>query len=188
MEEPKRGKAKITKDYITKDLYNYYKNNSSNPVSYEKYMDFLYGSTKSYRDVKRKQNEGGLIKKFTNEIIYNAYVLSLPCGGTLSVRKYKPKVKFKPNGDLDFEKSKITIDWKTTRELWAKDPIAEQNATLCYFYNKHTRGYQYNYYWDKNKLGNVVNKYFYKFTPTRALSRELAKVLKEDPNIDYYTS
>jgi len=181
MEEPKRGRAKIKKDYITIDIYNYYKEKSKNPVSFKQYMNFLYGGLKG------TQNNRGLIKKFTDEIIYHSYILNLPCGGTLSIRKYKPKVRFKPNGDLDFEKSKINIDWKTTRELWIKDPLAEQNKTFCYFYNKHTRGYQYNYFWDKSKIGKVKNNYFYKYSPPRALSRELAKVLKEDPNIDYYT-
>lgn len=178
MEAPKRGRAKIEKHYTTKDIYNYYKNRSKNPVSYKQYMNFLYGGFKK---------DNGLIRIFVEEIIYKSYILPLPCGGTLSVRKYKPKIRFKPNGDLDYDKSKIKVDWKATRTLWAENPEAKEAKTLCYFYNKHTRGYQYNYFWDKSKLGKIKNKYFYKYTPCRKLSRELAKVLKENPKIDYYS-
>lgn len=178
MEEPKRGKAKIKKHYITKDLYNYYKKNSKNPVSYKQYMEFLYGDT--------KKNEG-FIRIYTNEIIYKSSVLKLPIGGTLSIRKHKPLVKFNNKGELDIKRSKMNIDWRATRKYWEDNPGSKENKVFIYFNNKHTRGYLYNYFWDKKRMGGIKNRFFYKFCPCRSLSRELAKILKENPNIEYYT-
>jgi|SRR5687767_9313539 len=172
----KRGRLLIPNDYITKDLYKFYKKSSKNPVSYKKYQEFLFNN--------------GLIKKLTNEILYKAYILHLPWGGNLMVHKYKPKVRFKPDGSLDYERSHIKVDWKATKELWKNDPEAYAKKTIVTHYNKHSRGYLVKFHWSKKNMGAVKNKVFYKFNPVRKLDRELAAVVKSDRfgrDIDFYT-
>lgn len=172
----KRGKLLIPNDYITKDIYKYYKKNSKNPVSYKKYKEFLFNN--------------GLIKQLTNEILYKAYILRLPWGGNLGVLKYKPKVKFKPeDGSLDFEKSHIRIDWAATKKLWKENPEAYEKRTIVTHYNRHSKGYLAHFVWDKRGMGATKNKSFYKFNPVRKLDRELATIMKSGKfgvEIDFY--
>lgn len=171
----KRGKAKITKDYITEDLYEYYKSSAKDPVDYKTFQKFLF----------TKGDNEGVIKKITNRILYRAYVMSTPIGN-IFVKKYKPKIKFKPNGDLDIRKSHIRVDWGNTLKLWKSDPEAKEEKRKVYHLNKHSHGYLYKFVWDKKgKL--FKNKIVYRFKPVRKLDRELKDILKSGrTDIDFY--
>jgi len=171
----KRGKVKIPKDYITKDIYKYYRSTTENPVDYKTYVKFLFSS---------KDNKG-VIETLTERILYNTYILSFPKIGSIFVKKYKPKVKFKPNGDLDIRKSHIRIDWANTLKLWQSDPEAKEEKRKVYHLNKHTKGYLYKFVWDKRKQP-FKNKSVYKFNPVRKLDRHLGYILKNNIEVDYF--
>ncbi len=174
----KRGKCKIPKDHITKDFYNYYKKNFENPVSYNEFKTFLYG---------KNESDKGLIRLLTDEILYSSYILKLPWGGNLGVFKYKPKIKFKENGDLDIRNSHLRVDWAATKKLWAEDQDAAAQKVRVFHLNKHSRGYLYDVFWTKKGMGALKNKTFYKFEPCRKLARQLAGIVKEgNLNIDFY--
>lgn len=64
----KRGKAIIKKDFITKDIYNFYKESNDNPVSYETFRDFLFSSS----------TNKGVIEQVVHKVLYNSYIMSLP--------------------------------------------------------------------------------------------------------------
>jgi hypothetical protein len=150
----KRGKAVIKKDFITKDIYNFYKESNDNPVPYETFRD-------------------------------SSYIISLPRLGDLYVKKYKPKIKFKPNGDLDIRKSHIRIDWGNTLKLWRSDPEAKEEKRKVYHLNKHSKGYLYKFIWDKRKQ-LLPNKSVYRFKPVRKVDRELSYILKTGLDVDYF--
>jgi len=171
----KRGKAIIKKDYITKDLYEYYKENSKDPVDYKTFQNFLFTKGKSE----------GVIKQLTNKVLYSAYMIPTSVGD-IYVKKYKPKIKFKPNGDLDIRKSHIRVDWGNTLKLWKSDPEAKAEKRKVYHLNKHSHGYLYKFVWDK-KDKPFKNKIVYRFKPVRKLDRELKDILKSGrTDIDFY--
>jgi len=171
----KRGKVKIPKDYITIDIYNYYKKITANPVSYNIFKNFLFSS----------KTNVGIIEQITNKILYSAYILTLPKLGSIFVRKYKPKIKFKPNGDLDIRKSHIRIDWGNTMKLWNTNKEAKNQKLKVYHLNKHSKGYLYKFLWDKRKQ-LLPNKSVYKFNPVRKLDRQLNYILQNNINVDYF--
>ena len=174
----KRGRAKIKKDYVTGDLYKYYKTHTENPVDYATFTAFLFG---------KNGTDKGLIRLLVDEILYSSYILKLPWGGNFAVLKYKPKIKFKENGDLDIRKSHMRVNWAATRKLWEEDPEAASNKVRVFHINKHTRGYLYDFFWMKKDMGALPNKAFYKFSPCRKIERLLAGVLKEERlEIDFY--
>lgn len=171
----KRGKAIIKKDFITKDIYNFYKESNDNPVSYETFRDFLFSSS----------TNKGVIEQVVHKVLYNSYIISLPRLGDLYVKKYKPKIKFKPNGDLDIRKSHIRIDWGNTLKLWRSDPEAKEEKRKVYHLNKHSKGYLYKFIWDKRKQ-LLPNKSVYRFKPVRKVDRELSYILKTGLDVDYF--
>lgn len=168
----KRGKALIKKDYTTRHLYNFYKSTTDNPVNYDVFLKFLFA-------------EEGIINKIVNKLLYSAYIVSFPLIGNIYIKKYKPKIKFKPNGDLDIRKSHIRIDWQNTKKLWESDSEAKEKKLKVYHINKHTKGYQYKFVWDKRR--NILNnKTIYKFKPVRKIDRELSYILKNNIDVDYF--
>lgn len=171
----KRGKAKIPKDYITEDIYEYYKSTAKDPVDYKTFQNFLF----------TKGSNEGIIKKLTDRMLYKAYIWSTPLGD-MFIKKYKPKIKFKPNGDLDIRKSHIRVDWANTLKLWKSDPEAREEKRKVYHLNKHSQGYLFKFTWQKRNKP-FKNKSVYKFKPVRKLDRELTTIIKSNrPDIDFY--
>ena len=70
-------------------------------------------------------------------------------------------------------KKKLAIDWNLTNK----------HGKVIYHLNEHTRGFKYIFVWEK-KTYVVKNKVFYRFIPTRAHKRRLAKLIKSG-NYDY---
>lgn len=178
----KRGKAKIEKHYGIKDIYKYYKENYPNPVSYEQFCLFLYGSKHS-----KIKSESGLIFDLTHDMLYKATNIELGRRmGLIRVKKYKPKIKFYKDGNLNYKKSGLSVDWKATKELWATNPEAKENKTRLFHLNKHSRGYKFKVIWDKYS-SNLINRYYYKFKPVRSIDRTIPIVLNTNSKeIDYY--
>lgn len=171
----KRGKAKIPKDYITEDLYEFYKSTAKDPVDYKTFHKFLFS----------KGENKGVISLITDKMLYSAYIWSSSIGD-IFIKKYKPKIKFKPNGDLDIRKSHIRVDWANTLKLWQSDPKAREEKRKVFHLNKHSQGYLFKFTWLKRNKP-FKNKSVYKFKPVRKLDRELTSILKSGrKDIDYY--
>jgi hypothetical protein len=153
----------ISADNTTKDCYSTYNNNvvEAMQVPYSAYMEIL----KEFNSLLRSR------------IIYNSEDIKLPCNlGRLRVKKFKMKLH---------KMNKLKPDWKATKELWARNPECKAKKQLVLHLNEHRSGYAYRVYWDKN-ISRVKNHRYYHFKPSRQFSRELSKVLKDRPDIDYY--
>lgn len=150
-------------EYTLKSIYKAYKEGcvGESQLSYKQYSSIL--------------NEFN--KALVQEILYDSAEVKLPCNlGTLRIRKRK----------IDLSKAnKLRPNWEETKKLWDSNPEAKENKKLVYHLNEHRDGYKYKIYWDK-KGSKVRNKSYYFFKPSRDFSRELAYILKNDFDIDYY--
>ena len=114
-------------------------------------------------------------KKFMNSLIHQSNELRFPCGlGMIRIRKKNTFTK--PNnlkGDA-YNSSYIPTNWLASRKEGKR--ILE--------FNDHRGGYKYEFFWTKN--ANLSNGKKYRFVPSRTNKRELAKILKTRPEIDYF--
>ena len=171
----KRSDGKHNADYALRDLYKEYKNQSKNPVSYKIYSEFL----KEYND------------RVMHEIIYSALQYKMPYRlGYIRIQRRKliPYVK---EGKLI--KKHLPVDYKATKELWAKqypklsDEEIKQipNKKILYHLNEHSGGYGVRFYWDK-MISNAINQSCYIFKATRTCKEDLAKFIKDIKIIEYF--
>ena len=137
----------------------------------------------------------GIIKDFNKElsrmIIEDAVEFKMPFRlGYVRIKKFKKKYMLRADGTID--KSNQSINWKATRELWAKEypgksiPELKQirGKPLIYHLNEHTGGYGFFLYWNK-KGSNAMNRSVYSMIFTSTNNRHLANVLKGEGNVDY---
>lgn len=111
--------------------------------------------------------------------------------GFFRIKKYKKKIKLNEDGSID--KSKMSVDWKATKELWKreypgidKDSLKQiKGKPLVYHLNEHTDGYKFFLYWNK-KGSNAVNRSVYSFIFTNVNHRWLAHTLKTNHEVQYY--
>lgn len=176
MEDQDKVKWKIKRDYKTKEFYKFYKSTVKDPLPYDAVVNFLYG-----------RNNIGIMEEIRNEIVYNAYSFYLPHRlGLIRVRKKEPKIHFNDDGSLNYKKSMMKVDWKSTKELWEKNPEAKEKKVRVFYLNKHTNGAICSPVWEKYS-SNVKNKTVYKFLPVRWFYRQVAKAVKSGNNqIDYF--
>lgn len=107
-------------------------------------------------------------KLLSKQIIEEAYEYKIPHGlGFLKMVKFKP-----------FHKG---IDWKKSNDFKEKYGVFKH----IYHMNKHSQEFSARWYWDKNGA-RVKNSTLYKFYPTRANKREVAKQIKENNIIKKY--
>jgi len=71
----------------------------------------------------------------------------------------------------------LRVDWKSTKDMWEKNPKTKENKKLVYHLNDHTRGYYYRFFWSK---GIVTNISAYSFVPVRKAQRDLASRIKKE--------
>jgi hypothetical protein len=152
--------------FKSKDTYNNYKNKSKNPLPYSEYCIIL--------------------SEFNKLLIH--YILNESCEvklphhlGYIRVRKYKVNVgKYLSN-----QGSRLPVDWVATKELWETNIKAKEAKKLVLHMNEHRLGYTYKIFWGKDRA-NVRNKTGYYLKPARAFKRELANILINNPEIEYY--
>lgn len=150
-------------DYKIKDLYEYYQ---------EKVQPELQVPYSVYTSILKEFN-----LELVESIINTSEGIKLPCNlGFIRVRKKKVNLA---------KKESLIPDWGQTNKLWAANPEAKKKKTIVYHLNEHRGGYKYKIFWDKKKQ-MLKNKTFYYFIPTRAFKRNLASVLKNNLEIDYY--
>lgn len=142
-----------------KEAYTYYKSNTSsdeilNISEYRKLMN----SFNTF--LMKKVLEG-------NEVILPSRM------GRISIQGIHQNIRVDENGKIKGTR----IDWKSTKDLWARDTEHAQKKTLIYFFNEHSDGIKYSFKWSKNNVP-VQNKNFYTFIPSRHNKRTLAKLIK----------
>lgn len=106
------------------------------------------------------------VNKAIADLCLQGETVKLPYNlGKLGIIKYE--VNFNP------EKQNIwKVDYKRSKEL----------GMIVYFDDP----YRYKWKWNKNDV-KLVGKKWYKFLPLRQNSRAIAKAIKENPKLDYYT-
>lgn len=137
-----------------------------------------------------------VVKDFNQElsrmIIEDAVEFKMPLRlGFVRIKKYKKKPQLKPDGTID--KKNMSINWKASKELWAKEypgKTSEElkeihHKPLVYHLNEHTDGYGFLLYWNK-KGSNAINRSIYSMVFTFSNNRHLASILKRDIKVDYY--
>ena len=112
--------------------------------------------------------------------------------GTVRVRKYKKRIKFNEDGTVD--RKNTPINWKASKDLWAKEypglspeELKQiKGKPMVYYLNEHTEGYVFRLYWNKRNCA-IKGKKHYSAVFTRTNNRRISELIRADPNINYYT-
>lgn len=106
-----------------------------------------------------------IVKDFNKEvmrrILLQTLVFKLPSKlGTFSIGKLKHDVIIDENDNI---KRFIWYppDWKSTKELWARDPQAKKEKRIIRYMNDHSDGYTFTLFWDRSSC-RVMNFKWYK--------------------------
>jgi hypothetical protein len=167
-----RTKGKYKADVGSKDFYKHYKSTIEKKTVYDVEKALF---TKILKEINTE------IMKL---IITSNYEFTMPYRlGTLSIKKFKTKLKLDKNGDLI--KSKIPIDYGKTLALWRVNPEAKLNKKVIYFLNDHTDGYRYTFHWNKT-VSNIKNKSAYQFKASRNNNRMINKALLTIEGLDFF--
>ena len=111
-------------------------------------------------------------KRVVNKVIKESFEFKVPFGlGYLRIKSTKPRLKIKDGKILAH---KMAINWKASKELWARlypdktwDEIkATPNKKLVIFTNEHTDGQVMRWYWNK-RLSIFKNQSLYMFKPVK---------------------
>lgn len=103
--------------------------------------------------------------------ILEGYSFKMPSRmGVLSVTKTKAFLNYE-DGEV---KTNRPIDFKSTMDLWEKNPDAKAQKKLVRFLNKHTNDYIYKIYYNRF-FATFRNKSVYSIQVNRWMKRELAK-------------
>lgn len=140
-----------------------------------------YGANEYFIDYKKN---GGTVDRRTfgivlesinskiGEEILNGYSFKIPSRlGVLAVTKKKEFIVLNDEGKVVTNRP---VDFKSTMELWAKDPQAKAEKKLIRFLNKHTGGYIFSFRFNKS-YATFKNKTVYNLNINRELKRTLAK-------------
>lgn len=157
VEIPSRTKGKKNRDIGMRDFFRFYKNKY-----YKKNKDSSYNISEStYRSVISDFNY-----QIARKIVRKPYDFKIPCKlGYICLRKYKKKPKIDKDGSYKYD---LPVDWKSTLELWEKDPESARKKKLIRYLNKETGGYIFRIFYFK-KSANYKNRTIYSFSPVRGL-------------------
>jgi hypothetical protein len=176
-----RGLGKCNADVRIKDYYTYYKNNLTKkelPLGTD-LKDLSYNVTATtYRKVLMS-----IFLKAREKMILNNLEYILPCKmGKIAIFKHKKKLELDEDGNII---TKLAVDYKATRQMWAEDPEMKAKKKIIFHLNNHTDEYTFKITWIKNNC-NMFKKKFYKLVPVRDFKRQVPKLLKEKPNLDFF--
>jgi len=163
----KRSKGGAS-DYKSPDIYKYYKNLVENPV-----------------DIVTFNNVCTEFNTLIQNKIYEGTIYHLPANlGYIGITTKKVTPVFTEDNEIDYMKSKLTVDWGTTNKIWIKYPEL-QHKKYIYCINTHTDGNRYTITW-KRLFVRIRGAKNYKFTPVRQFKRNLATYINNNPNLEYY--
>jgi hypothetical protein len=170
------GKHKYKADKGNTDIYNYYKKRTGNPhnISQGKMMEIFDKYISYVRQL----------------MIENSFKFRMPGLGTLSFFKYKVKYRLTEEGNID--KRNLRVDWAATKKYWAElypdksyeEIVKIMNKPKLFHLNPHTEGNRVRLTWTRT-TAIFKFKMAYSAKPLRVFTRELAKALKSNPNIDF---
>lgn len=164
----KQLKAKRKSDFTSKAIYDYYKETHTSPLSKKDFMNVC------------KMFNKRLVSK-----IYDGVIAQLPGNlGFLGIQSKNHTVEFTDEGDIDLKKSTISTDWGATNKLWREKPELK-HVKYIFHENLHTNGKRFRICWSR-LYTTIPALYYYRFLPTRAFKRNLAKYIKNNPNKEYY--
>jgi len=155
-----RSSKKIPVEYGMKDYYKFYIKNYPYKVSRKIYNEVI----------------SELHKFIVDEIIDKADDFMLPHRtGYITVVKIKKGVKLLADNTVI---NNSPPDWKSTNELWEKDPEAAEKKIIVRYKNTHTNGYVYTI---KHTKYNAIfkNKNVSSFKAARDFNRGLAKRIND---------
>jgi len=152
-----------------KDFYKHYKGKSKEPVSHKVFAAV-------FKDI---------MEEVYHEMVFSNFEYHAPARmGTFSIRKRKTKVKFTDEGEVDTRN--LAMDFKGTKELWAKDPEAKANKQRVFHLNRHTEGYRHKFFWSRLTC-NIPNHSAYEFKVSRDHGRRFsAEIQNPSQHIDFY--
>lgn len=105
-------------------------------------------------------------KLVVEKVLLETETYKIPCNlGEVRISKRK----------LNVTNRILKVDWATTKKIGKK----------VYHLNEHRNGYRYKILWSKTK-SKIENKTVYHFKPCRKFTRQLAYILKNKPEIDYF--
>ena len=153
-------KNKLSPDYGIVDIYKYWKTQYPEDKKRINYQLF--------RDIVKEYN-----KIIIHDILYKSRIYRMPFGlGQLKVIKLKMDLESLSNNLKTDEGPRLRIDWANTKKY---------NKRI-YHLNDHKENYYYKFSW---KYSKIPNKRYYSYTASRNIKRTLAKILKNNPEIDY---
>lgn len=153
--------------------------------------------TKGYRKSGISQKIHGMIMKdfayaILDLLLHKNFEFRMPHRlGYLSVYKVKNQLKLTKEGTID--KKRLLIDYGTSYKMWQEmypgltrqEIFAIPNKKHAYHLNEHTDGYVMHLHWDKT-VCKVKNHRLYSFKLMKTLRLYKAKVIKENPKLDFY--
>lgn len=149
---------KVISHFGMYDYYKYYKNNVSNPVPSDVHRDIIWAMNRA----------------LGKELATNGYEIKLPKRlGIIRLNKAKSRCWFE-DGKL---KTNRPVDFKTTKELWARNPEAKAKKLLVRYENSHSDGYTFKIFYSK-RSANFKNKSVYQVQINRNIKRNLNKSIK----------
>jgi len=149
----------MSKNYFnTRDTYTVYQEASKNPVDINTYCNTLY-----------------LFFKFYIKLLFETGELIVPERlGKLQIYGKKSKMKFDEDGNI----KGLAPDWKSTKELWARDEEAKKKKQVVFHFNENSGGVRYKLYWNKTRV-LFSNKSLFRFRLSRANKRYLSSIIKD---------
>jgi hypothetical protein len=172
-----RGKGRYKGDYLTKDLYIFYKDTTKDAVDYTTWLSIV-----------REFNKISLMS-----CIYDSREITLPGRlGSVRIRKRKKHMKFNEDGSVN--KKNLAVDWKKTKIKWKEkypnlsikeiSDLPTEEKGLIYILNEHTNGYTFKFIWDK-VISNIPNQNVYRMKLLRDINREVKEALVHNKELQY---
>lgn len=151
----------------------------------KKRFNNIFGSEKAFMQARKSQLTRILKPAISREEFYHVTravnsliaervaegeTIMLPkrVGKLYLVKLQTSPTRFAPTTKYTYNK----IDWKSTKDLWEKDPETKKEGIVLYFKNKN----RYAVRFDSSTVG-VKNKIFFQFLPARSFFKLIKKAI-----------
>lgn len=143
--------------FTIRSSYKYYKKNEENPVKLNVYLSIVLG----------------LFKRIVR-LIFEGKDVKLPAElGIMGIRGKKVKPRLDEDGNI----KGLAVDWKSTKEMWARRPEKKEAKEYIYFFNEHTGGWRYRLLWSRKNM-KFKNKTVYQFRLSKPNKRAATALFK----------
>lgn len=163
----KKHKKMRSNTLYIKDSYTFYRNDRKGNLPNLDYKE----ERPLYIDITME-----FVKRIANKIL-DGYDVIMPAGmGIIGVRGEKLRLGI--NEENGYVKGMLP-NWKETKELWERDEKAKEEKTLVFYFNEHSNGIKYQFFWSKDRV-LIKNKFIYGLRMARANKRELSRRIIEE--------